>query len=112
MEAAVFAVAPFAGALLAPFVLPESLGPRELVAGALMALGVFVLLGDRHEHLHAHEPLTHDHLHVHDEHHAHAHAGDEAGSGPRSHPHRHDALVHSHPHVSDVHHRHGHTSRD
>ena len=68
-EAAVFATAPFAGALLAIPLLGESWTMADLGAAALMAFGVVLLVGDRHEHLHAHEALAHDHRHVHDEHH-------------------------------------------
>ena len=110
-EAAVFAVAPFVGALIAPIVLPESLGLLDLAAGALMACGVALLLRDRHEHLHRHEPIEHDHVHVHDDHHQHEHhteVGATASTAPHAHPHRHTELVHAHPHVSDVHHRHSH----
>ena len=38
-----------------------------------MALGVTLLLGERHRYAHAHERLEHDHVHVHDEHHRHEH---------------------------------------
>lgn len=117
-EAAVFAVAPFAGAVFAPLVLPESIGVRELAAGVLMACGVALLLRERHSHEHVHPALEHDHVHVHDEHHRHEHDLDEhdlhehdagvAPSEPHSHRHVHRELVHSHPHVSDVHHRHTH----
>lgn len=107
-EAAIFAVAPFAGALLAPFVLPESLSVQDLAAGALMAAGVALLLRERHDHRHHHVPLDHDHKHVHDEHHRHAHAAGVPVLEPHSHPHHHDELLHSHAHVSDAHHRHRH----
>ena len=106
-EAAVFSVAPFVGALVAPFVLPEVIGVGELVAGVLMAAGITFLLRERHEHRHTHEPLVHDHRHVHDEHHRHTHP-DHDPDEPHSHAHRHEELVHSHPHVSDIHHRHAH----
>lgn len=107
-EAAIFAVAPFAGALLAPLVLPETLGLREITAGVLMGIGVGLLLRERHEHLHVHELLDHDHVHVHDQHHQHAHAPGVEAAEPHSHEHHHDTIKHSHPHVSDVHHRHSH----
>ena len=107
-EAAIFAVAPFAGALLAPFVLPETLGLRDVVAGALMGVGVVLILRERHAHPHVHEPLDHDHLHAHDEHHQHVHAAGVDIGVPHSHEHHHDVLEHAHPHVSDVHHRHAH----
>jgi drug/metabolite transporter (DMT)-like permease len=107
-EAAVFAVAPFAGALLAPLVLPESFGLQELAAGALMAFGVVLMLRERHHHVHRHEPMDHTHVHVHDEHHQHVHDAGVSPDEPHSHLHHHEDLVHSHPHVSDVHHRHSH----
>jgi drug/metabolite transporter (DMT)-like permease len=107
-EAAIFAVAPFAGALLAPLVLPETFGPRELAAGAVMAVGVVLLAREHHDHVHRHDPVEHEHVHVHDAHHQHAHAHDVPPAEPHSHRHRHDELEHAHPHVSDVHHRHAH----
>ena len=107
-EAALFATAPFAGALLAVPVLSESIGAREFAAGAAMAVGVALMLAEHHEHLHAHDPLEHDHLHVHDEHHQHEHGDDVPLGSPHAHPHRHERLVHAHPHVSDLHHRHRH----
>jgi len=107
-EAAVFAVAPFLGAVLAPFVLPESFGVSDIVAGGLMVVGVFLLIRERHEHGHTHEPLDHDHIHTHDAHHQHAHDEPVAAGTMHSHPHHHDVLHHAHPHVSDVHHRHSH----
>jgi drug/metabolite transporter (DMT)-like permease len=108
-EAAVFAVAPFVGALLAPFVLPETLAVRDVAAGVLMAVGVVLLLRERHEHTHAHDPIDHDHLHVHDDHHQHTHEADIDAAEPHAHTHHHDPLTHAHPHVSDIHHRHRHT---
>ena len=108
-EAAVFAVAPFVGALLAPLVLLKSLALRDVIAGALMAVGVLVLLREQHDHPHRHDPLQHDHAHRHDEHHQHPHDPGIAADEPHSHPHTHPELVHSHPHVSDIHHRHSHT---
>ncbi len=107
-ESAIFAVAPFLGALAAWPLLGEQLGLQELVAGAIMALGVLAVLRERHEHLHEHDPLVHDHLHVHDEHHRHPHAPGTDAREPHSHQHQHARLVHAHAHVSDVHHRHDH----
>jgi drug/metabolite transporter (DMT)-like permease len=107
-EAVIFATAPFVGAVLAVPVLSETLGRRDIVAGAVMAAGVVLILLERHDHEHTHEPLEHDHVHVHDEHHQHAHLPGASTSEPHSHVHRHEPLVHAHPHVSDVHHRHPH----
>jgi drug/metabolite transporter (DMT)-like permease len=107
--AALFATAPFAGALLAIPILGERASWRDGAAALLMASGVAVFLRSRHSHRHVHEPVEHDHVHVHDEHHQHAHDGPV--SEPHSHPHRHGELTHEHPHVSDAHHRHSHRPR-
>lgn len=107
-EAAIFAIAPFVGAILAVPVLSEMLTAQELIAATVIAGGVILVLGERHAHLHVHEPLVHEHLHRHDEHHRHAHEPGTSGDEPHSHRHEHERLVHSHPHVSDVHHRHRH----
>lgn len=105
-EAAYFATAPFFGAALAWLLLRETVGIPEVVAAALITLGVVLLLRERHEHEHLHDSTVHDHMHVHDAHHQHDHA--EAAEQPHSHPHAHDPILHSHPHVSDLHHRHRH----
>ncbi|MET0895528.1 MAG: EamA family transporter [Acidimicrobiia bacterium] len=107
-EAGIFAIAPFVGALVAPLVLPESLGANELVAGALMAVGVWFLLHEQHGHVHRHDSLVHEHVHTHDAHHAHRHTPGADESVPHSHRHEHEPLVHTHEHVSDAHHRHSH----
>jgi drug/metabolite transporter (DMT)-like permease len=106
-QSAIFATAPFVGALLSWPVLGEVPGPRELLAAILMGAGVALLASDKHAHVHEHEALEHEHLHVHDEHHQHRH--DAPVAEPHSHAHRHEALVHEHPHASDLHHRHPHT---
>jgi drug/metabolite transporter (DMT)-like permease len=105
-QSAIFATAPFVGALLSWPILGEAPGLRELLAAMLMAAGVALLASEKHAHPHEHEALEHEHLHVHDAHHQHAH--DVPVSEPHSHVHRHDALVHEHPHEPDLHHRHPH----
>lgn len=107
---AYFSVAPFVGALLALPLLGEPVTDRLLLAGGLMALGVWLHLTERHAHAHRHAPLEHSHAHVHDAHHRHAHeAGAEVAPGTRhSHLHRHEAETHAHPHFPDAHHRHDH----
>jgi len=109
-EAVLFATAPFVGAVLAVPVLSETLGGRELLAGAAMAAGVSFVINERHDHLHTHEPMTHEHVHVHDEHHRHRHDSEPVFE-PHSHMHAHERLSHAHSHVSDVHHRHAHRRR-
>ena len=103
---AYFAIAPFFGAVLAIVVAQEAVTPQLAVAGALMALGVYLHLTERHEHVHAHEALAHEHPHQHDEHHLHSHDFPWDGREPHTHRHQHDAMVHGHLHFPDIHHRH------
>jgi hypothetical protein len=106
---ALFATAPFVGAIVSFGLLGERPGWVHFGAGALMAAGVALLTvaGVAHAHEHEHDALEHEHLHTHDEHHQHPHDGGE-GPEPHSHPHRHAAIRHAHPHVPDLHHRHRH----
>jgi drug/metabolite transporter (DMT)-like permease len=105
---AYFSLAPFVGAVLAVLMLNESLSVRLLVAGALMALGLWLHLSEQHEHEHAHEAMEHEHRHRHDEHHQHSHAPGTALDEPHNHWHQHAPMVHRHPHYPDLHHRHDH----
>jgi len=86
--------------------LREPLTWQLLVSGALMALGLYLHLTERHEHQHVHDAIEHEHAHVHDEHHRHPHDGPV--TEPHTHWHRHEKLRHSHPHYPDLHHRHSH----
>jgi drug/metabolite transporter (DMT)-like permease len=104
---AYFSVAPFFGALLA-VAMGEAVTLPLLIAGALMAAGVWLHLTEHHEHLHAHEALEHDHVHVHDAHHQHAHDPAVAPGTRHRHWHRHEMLTHTHPHYPDAHHTHAH----
>ncbi|MGQ0676084.1 MAG: DMT family transporter, partial [Rhodospirillales bacterium] len=70
---AYFATAPFLGALAATVALGDPVTVQLAAAGALMGLGTWLHLTERHEHEHMHEPAEHAHLHVHDEHHRHEH---------------------------------------
>lgn len=104
---AYFSVAPFFGAVLAVLMGEPATMPL-LAAGALMALGTWLHLTERHEHGHAHEEVEHDHEHIHDEHHQHEHGFPAMPGTKHSHPHRHLPVMHSHPHFPDTHHRHMH----
>jgi drug/metabolite transporter (DMT)-like permease len=107
-EAALFATAPFAGAIVAVVILGDSVTFGIAVAGCLMIVGTIGFLTDRHVHEHTHDPLAHEHRHVHDAHHQHEHAPGTASGEPHSHWHVHAPLTHAHAHVSDAHHRHTH----
>lgn len=104
---AYFSIAPFFGALLA-IALGEQLTWQLVVAGALMAVGVWLHLTERHEHEHTHEALTHDHWHTHDEHHQHEHPEPVPAGIRHHHPHTHEPITHTHGHYPDAHHRHAH----
>jgi drug/metabolite transporter (DMT)-like permease len=104
---AYFSIAPFFGAVLALW-LGEPLTVPLLLAGVLMAFGIWLHLTERHEHPHAHEPIEHEHEHVHDAHHRHEHSFPVPPGASHSHPHRHESLTHAHPHFPDSHHRHLH----
>ena len=105
---AYFSTAPFIGALGAVAVLGEPLTSRLVAGGALMLLGVWLHVSERHAHLHGHETVDHEHLHGHDEHHQHVHGPDAPAGEPHSHRHVHASLEHGHPHYPDLHHWHPH----
>lgn len=104
---AYFSIAPFFGAVLA-VALGEPVTAPLLLAGALMAVGIWLHLTERHSHEHTHEPLAHEHMHVHDAHHRHRHDPPVPPGTRHSHWHQHEALTHTHPHFPDAHHRHKH----
>ena len=109
--ASVFAVAPFAGVVVALLFTDMRgaawPGAQLPVAAVLVGAGLWLHLTERHEHFHHHDALEHDHLHEHaDGHHAHHHEPMPAGA--HSHRHLHDAVTHGHDHSEDLHHRHRH----
>jgi drug/metabolite transporter (DMT)-like permease len=103
---AYFSLAPFLGAVIAIVLLNEPVTVQLILAGALMAFGLWLHLTERHEHDHTHEATEHEHSHVHDPHHQHGHEGTMAE--PHTHWHRHEPLRHRHAHYPDLHHRHEH----
>ena len=106
---AYYSIAPFFGAVLA-ITLGDPVSWPIIVAGLLMAFGVWLHLSERHEHEHTHEQFSHDHWHTHDEHHQHDHDEQQlvGANGWHKHVHTHQALSHTHEHYPDSHHRHGH----
>jgi len=105
---AYFSLAPFIGATIALLFFGDALTWRLILAGLLMAFGLYLHLAERHAHQHTHEEMEHEHAHVHDAHHRHEHGPGDPPGEPHSHPHRHQALVHAHAHYPDIHHRHRH----
>ena len=105
---AYFSIAPFFGALLA-ILMGEPLTVPLLIAGALMALGVWLHLSESHSHPHTHEPFEHEHWHTHaDGHHDHEHDESVAAGTRHRHRHAHVEVTHTHEHYPDSHHRHSH----
>jgi len=105
---AYFSTAPFLGAALALVMFAEHGNLALLLAGGLMAIGVWLHASERHDHAHTHVALSHNHRHRHDVHHQHTHDFKWDGHEPHTHPHAHESLSHSHPHYPDTHHRHRH----
>jgi drug/metabolite transporter (DMT)-like permease len=106
---AFFGTAPFIGALLSFIVFRSVPNGMFIMAFPVMILGTVLLLRDKHEHKHFHEPVTHAHKHSHtDGHHNHAHEFACAPDTCHSHLHAHEALEHVHNHMPDINHRHKH----
>jgi drug/metabolite transporter (DMT)-like permease len=103
---AIFATAPFIGAVVAWTLLGDDATMIPVVAGVIAGIGVAVSLRSAHEHTHHHHDTVHEHDHTHDDHHDHAH--ENGFTGRHTHVHEHRPLVHAHPHVPDLHHRHDH----
>jgi drug/metabolite transporter (DMT)-like permease len=70
---AYFSIAPFVGAAISLVVLHDQLTVAFFLAAALMSVGIWLHLTERHDHEHRHKVMYHDHAHVHDEHHQHTH---------------------------------------
>ena len=104
---AYYSIAPFFGATLA-LAMGDRISVPLIVGGALMAVGVWLHLTERHEHEHTHQAVTHDHSHVHDEHHQHEHDLPVAAGVRHRHLHTHELVTHGHEHYPDSHHRHDH----
>lgn len=115
---AYFSAAPFVGALVAIGLLHEATNARFWLAAALMGIGLWLHLSERHLHRHVHEALFHTHQHSHpqpegddlnaDTHHCHGHDFPWDGVSPHTHAHQHEVIAHTHAHVPDIHHRHRH----
>ena len=105
---AYFATAPFIGAAIAILLLHEPMTIAFCVSAALMAVGVWLHLTERHDHEHTHERMRHTNRHWHDLHHQHPHDAAWDGNEPHTHEHEHEPTKHTHAHYPDVHHQHRH----
>jgi drug/metabolite transporter (DMT)-like permease len=104
---AFFSMGPFIGALISLLVFRTQVEWLMIPAFLLMAIGIWLIVGERHAHAHAHAAVTHTHSHSHDElHHLHTHP--QPIGGTHSHEHTHSELNHVHAHWPDTSHRHAH----
>jgi drug/metabolite transporter (DMT)-like permease len=109
-SSALFATAPFIGAVISFIVCKDVPTVQFIISVPLMIVGIFLLFRESHEHSHEHEYVEHDHFHDHtDAHHDHPHAGINDDADKHSHKHCHESVVHFHNHMPDIHHRHGHS---
>jgi len=105
---AYFSTAPFFGAMLSLILFRENIGFVFIVSIVIMIAGVFLLVGEKHQHLHYHQTILHEHRHHHDDlHHVHTQRV-IPHSRFHSHLHQHDKVEHNHAHAPDLHHRHLH----
>ncbi len=106
---ALFGTAPFAGLLVSLVVFRELPTLSFFLGAPFAAIGVVLLLRERHGHRHHHETIAHEHGHRHDDgHHQHPCAPGTLPSEAHSHLHTHEETEHQHEHRPDLHHRHGH----
>lgn len=105
---AYFSTAPFIGAVLSLLLLGDPVTLPLLAAAALMGLGVWLHLTERHVHDHDHDEVVHNHRHEHDDHHDHEHPSVMDNDQSHAYEHSYAPIHHAHPHYPDLHHRHLH----
>lgn len=109
------ALSPFFGVFFSFLLFREPPQSGFILAFPIMVIGTWLLVTERHAHIHQHLPLVHNHRHLHDDlHHDHQHPADVPSlsrSGEHTHLHSHDAITHDHPHKPDLHHRHDHPGK-
>jgi drug/metabolite transporter (DMT)-like permease len=108
---ALFASAPFIGAIISFMLFWNFPSLNFIIAVPIMLFGTFLLFSETHLHSHTHEAIEHEHSHNHvDEHHMHQH-GNLSKDIVHSHKHFHELIVHTHNHMPDIHHRHIHGAK-
>jgi ABC-type nickel/cobalt efflux system permease component RcnA len=106
---ALFSTAPLAGVILSLVMFQETPNWLFFAALPLMLVGTLLLVNEKHQHVHFHNPELHNHQHRHDDgHHDHLHQGEDFPPMIHSHPHQHQPMAHDHEHLPDIHHRHSH----
>lgn len=101
-----YAAAPFLGVLISWIVLRDAITASFLTALAIMLVGTYFAISEKHEHPHIHVEETHEHRHRHDDgHHSHH---DVEITEEHSHEHTHETQAHTHTHMPELHHQHKH----
>jgi len=104
---AFFSFAPFIGAVVSLVLLREWIGWVIFPATGFMIIGLWLIISEKHAHIHIHPTVIHTHSHVHNDiHHLHTHA--EPVRKEHTHEHIHTEMAHNHIHFPDIHHRHKH----
>lgn len=101
-----YAAAPFIGVLISWIVLRDAITGSFLTALAIMLIGTYFAISEKHEHPHIHVEETHEHRHRHDDGH-HSHHDIEI-TEEHSHEHTHETQAHTHTHMPELHHQHKH----
>lgn len=101
-----YATAPFIGVLISWIVLRDAITGSFLTALAIMLIGTYFAISEKHEHPHIHVEETHEHRHRHDDGH-HGHHDIEI-TEEHSHEHTHEKQAHTHTHMPELHHQHKH----
>lgn len=101
-----YSAAPFIGVLISWVVLRDALTGSFLTALAIMLIGTYFAISEKHKHRHIHVEETHEHRHRHNDGHHNHH--DSEITEEHSHEHTHEALAHTHTHMPEIHHQHKH----
>lgn len=102
-----YAVAPFIGVGISLMIFREPITLSFVAASAIMLVGTYFAVVEKHEHLHIHTSLQHEHRHSHEDgHHNHTHP--DCVEKEHTHVHTHEKLEHTHHHKPDLHHAHQH----
>jgi drug/metabolite transporter (DMT)-like permease len=108
---AYYAFAPFAGVILSFVLFRDGITLSFGISFAIMGLGAYLAVFERHIHKHVHPCITHEHRHNHqDMHHNHFHS--PIVEGEHSHFHTHEPFEHEHVHTPDLHHTHIHGTKN
>jgi drug/metabolite transporter (DMT)-like permease len=109
------ALSPFFGVFFSLILFKDSINYVFPIAFFIMLIGLYLLVTEKHTHIHTHPPTVHDHRHSHNDlHHDHLHSPNMpqlSKSGEHCHLHAHQFITHNHSHKPDLHHQHEHKKK-